>query len=226
LTDFGVSGVLADPKITLFSGPTPIASNDNWGLSTNVTHITSTADAVGAFPLPLNSLDAALLSSFSTGGYTVHVSGASGATGTALMEAYDAGGSPGARLVNVSARSMVSAGDGVLIAGFVVSDSRRAVLVRGIGPSLTGFGVTGALDNPQLRIFKGSQVIAENDDWSVASGAIAVAAAAQSVQAFPLSTGSRDAALLLTLSPGAYTVQVSGVGGAAGAALIEVYEVH
>ncbi len=97
--------------------------------------------------------------------------------------------------------------------------------MRGIGPSLTGFGVTGVLANPQLRIFKGSQVIAENDDWSVASGAIAVAGAAQSVQAFPLSTGSRDAALLLTLSPGAYTVQVSGVGGTSGAALIEVYEV-
>jgi len=141
------------------------------------------------------------------------------------MEVYDAGGSAGARLVNVSARSRVSAGDGVLIAGFVVNDSTRAVLVRGIGPALTGFGVTGALTNPQLRIFKGSRVIAENDDWSVASGAIAVAAASQSVQAFPLSTGSRDAALLLTLSPGAYTVQVSGVGGTAGAALIEVYEV-
>ncbi len=225
LTAFGVSGQLADPQITMYSGNALPASNDNWSASLNAGAIASTAAAVGGFPLPVNSLDAALFDSFSTGLYTVHVSGANGATGTALMEVYDAGGSSGARLVNVSARSTVSAGDGVLIAGFVVSDRTRAMLVRGIGPSLTGFGVTGALANPQLRIFKGSQVIAENDDWSVASGAIAVADAAQSVQAFPLSTGSRDAALLLTLAPGAYTVQVSGVGGTAGAALIEVYEV-
>ena len=225
LSAFGVSGVLSDPQITMYSGSALLASNDNWSASLNAGAIATTAAEVGGFPLPVNSLDAALLNSFPTGPYTVHVSGASGATGTALMEVYDAGGGGGARLVNVSARSTVSGGDGVLIAGFVVSGSTRAMLVRGIGPALTGFGVTGALGNPQLRIFKGSQVIAENDDWSVASGAVAVGAAAQSVQAFPLSTGSRDAALLLTLSPGAYTVQVSGVGGTAGAALIEVYEV-
>jgi hypothetical protein len=154
------------------------------------------------------------------------VTGAGGATGVALMEVYDAGGGAGPRLSNVSARSVVSSGAGVLIAGLVVNESTRTVLVRGIGPTLQAFNVAGVLANPQLRIFQGSHVIAENDDWSLAGNPEALAAAAQSVAAFPLPAGSRDAVLLLTLPPNAYTVQVSGVNGTTGVALIEVYEIQ
>ena len=38
--------------------------------------------------------------------------------------------------------------------------------------------------------------------------------------------GSRDAALILSLAPGAYTVQVKSADGSAGSTLIEVYEVR
>jgi hypothetical protein len=44
------------------------------------------------------------------------------------------------------------------------------------------------------------------------------------VGAFPLRSGSKDAALIVTLQPGAYTVQVTSVSGATGVALIEVYD--
>lgn len=225
LTQFGVGGVLANPRLTAYSGSTVIATNDDWGTATNTGTIATTAVTVGAFALPTGSLDAALLSPFAAGGYTVQVSGANGATGVALMEAYDAGGTAGARLTNVSARSAVSSGAGVLIAGFVVSQSARAVLVRGTGPALDVFGVPGTLADPQLKIFQGSQLLAENNDWSVAIDAPFLAVAAQRVGGFALPTGSRDAALLVTLPPGAYTAQVSGVGGTSGVALIEVYEV-
>jgi hypothetical protein len=225
LTNFGVTGVLADPQITLFSGNTSQATNDNWGAATNASSIATTADAVGAFALPANSLDAALLSNFAIGGYTVQVTGHNSATGIALMEVYDAGGAPGtARLSNLSARSSVTTGAGVLIAGFVVSDSTRAVLVRGIGPTLSNFGVAGALANPRLRVFSGSQIVAENDDWSAASNATGIAATAQSVGAFALPNGSQDAAMLLTLPPGAYTAQISGANNTTGVGLVEVYE--
>ena len=226
LAAFGVAGALADPSITLFNATAQLATNDNWGQAANAAQISATAAAVGAFALPPGSLDASLLRDFSTSSYTVQVTGAAGATGTALMEAYDAGGSADARLLNVSARSAVGTGAGVLITGFVVGQSTRAVLVRGIGPTLAAFGVPGSLANPRLQVFdSGGKLVAENDDWGTASNAPALASTAESVGAFALVPGSQDAVLLLTLPPGAYTAQVSGVGATTGVGLVEVYEV-
>jgi outer membrane protein assembly factor BamB len=232
LANFGVSGTIADPQIAAYSGPTTvIESNNNWDTAPNASAISATAPAVGAFPLPSGSLDAAMLRDFRVGSYTVQVSGAS-TTGVALMEIYDASGMPGnpaaipsARLANVSARSAVGTGSGILIAGFAVKENSRAVLIRGVGPALAAFGVSGVLANPQLRIFQGSQPFAENDNWSAASNAAAIASVATSVGAFPLAGGSADAALLLTLPPGSYTAQISGVNNTTGVALVEVYEV-
>jgi outer membrane protein assembly factor BamB len=226
LAGFGVAGVLGDPRIGAFAGETQLATNDDWGQAPNAAAMAGTAAAVGAFPLAPGSSDAALLREFAAGSFTVQVAGAGSATGVVLMEAYDAGGGAGARLINLSARSAVNAAaSGVLIAGFVVGGEARSILVRGVGPALTGFGVGGALANPHLRIFRGAQVVAENDDWGVAGHAGAMAAAAAGVGGFALPAGGRDAALLVTLPPGPYTAQISGVGGATGVALIEVYEV-
>jgi hypothetical protein len=115
------------------------------------------------------------------------------------------------------------AGDGILIAGFTLSGNvAKRVLIRGVGPSLTQFGVTGTLANPMLAVYRGATVVADNDDWG---GGEDLAAAFRSVGAFTLaSPTSRDAALLVTLQPGSYTAQLSGVGGTTGVALIEVYE--
>jgi hypothetical protein len=155
----------------------------------------------------------------------VQVAGAGGATGVALMEAYDAGGGTGARLANLSARSAVGTGAGILIAGFVVNDNARTILVRGVGPGLAPFGVTGMLADPELRIFRETQLVAENNDWGASPNSASLSATAQAVGAFALPSGSRDAVLLVTLPPGAYTAQVSGANGATGVALVEVYEV-
>jgi hypothetical protein len=141
------------------------------------------------------------------------------------MEAYDAGGGVTARLANVSARSAVGTEAGILIAGFVVSENACRVLVRGVGPGLAPFNVPGALVDPQLHIFRGPQLITENNDWSGDANAGAVIATGQAVGAFALPAGSKDAALLITLPPGAYTAQISGVNGSTGVALVEVYEV-
>ncbi|MDO8539017.1 MAG: PQQ-binding-like beta-propeller repeat protein [Opitutaceae bacterium] len=225
LTQFGVTGELGDPWITAFNENAVVAANDNWGAADNVGTIRTTAAAVGAFALPEGSLDAALLRSFSAGPYTVQVAGAGGTTGIALMEAYDASGGTGARLVNISARSAVGTGTGISIAGFVVRQDTRAVLIRAVGPGLAPFGVPSTLANPQLKIFQGAQLVAENDNWSVATNAAAVEAVGSAVGAFALPNGSLDAAMLMMLPPGNYTAQVSGVNNDTGVALIEVYEV-
>ena len=88
LADFGVAGALADPELTLFSGPTAIAANDNWGGAANATDIAAAARAAGAFALPANSRDAALLVTLRAGNYTARVAGTAGTTGTALVEIY------------------------------------------------------------------------------------------------------------------------------------------
>jgi hypothetical protein len=122
----------------------------------------------------------------------------------------------------------VGTGGNILIAGFVIAGpAARMVLIRGIGPGLTAFGVTNTLADPQLALFRDGVPVASNDNWHDAANAVAVATAATQVGAFALPTTSRDAALLLSLPPGSYTAQVSGnaATNAVGNALVEVYEV-
>ncbi len=238
LGTFGVAGALADPRLELFQAQAGgqsvrVQENDNW-LASDAAIFAS----VGAFPLAPNSLDAAISqSALGAGAYSAQVSGVGGATGVVLAEIYDA--TPEAaftagtrRLINVSARTVSGTGADTLIAGFTISGAgTQRVLVRAVGPALSGFGVTGVLANPRLELFQaqsgGQSVrIQENDDWGApASGAAALAAAFQAVGAFALPANSRDAALVATLAAGSYTAQVSGAGSITGVALVEIYEV-
>jgi hypothetical protein len=127
------------------------------------------------------------------------------------------------RLINVSVLKNIPA-SATLTAGFVITGSvSKTVLVRAIGPTLAGFGVGGPMPDPRLALFNGSSAqIAVNDDWG---GSGVVQAAMAAVGAFALDPASKDAALLVTLQPGSYTAQATGVNGSAGTALVEVYEV-
>lgn len=222
LTPFGVPGVVADPRLQLFDGtPATLDANDDWN---GAPAIATAFTAVGAFPLPVASRDAAILAMLPAGAYSAHLVPADG-PGVALIEAYDADGATStARITNVSARSAAGVGAGVLTVGFAIAgDARKTVLIRAVGPTLTAFGVAGALANPELRLFsaRGNE-IGQNDDWPTAAG---WAAAFNAVGAFPLVNGTRDAALLVNLAPGAYTAQARIVGSTGGVALIEVYDV-
>jgi hypothetical protein len=128
--------------------------------------------------------------------------------------------------VNLSTRARVRTGEGVLIGGFVVQGpAYKRMLIRAVGPTLGAFGVTGALVDPILTVYSGQTVIATNDKWESAENAAAVVAASRSTGAFTLGANSQDAAILTTLPPGAYTVEVKGKGDAEGVALLEIYEV-
>jgi hypothetical protein len=123
------------------------------------------------------------------------------------------------RMVNLSSRVRLSGANAVLITGFVIGgNAPKQVLVRGIGPGLTGFGVNGALPNPALKVYRGSELVAQNDDWTAEAGA-----AFSRLGAFSLPAGSKDAALLLNLTPGAYTAHVSD-GPESGVVLAEIYD--
>ncbi len=129
------------------------------------------------------------------------------------------------RLTNVSCRSSTGPGADTLIGGFVVSGSTgKALLVRGVGPTLSTLSVPGFLADPSLNVFLGSNSVLANDDWGTAANASDIAAAAIGAGAFNLSTTSKDAALLSTFTPNAYTVQITGKGSTTGVALVEVYD--
>ena len=101
----------------------------------------------------------------------------------------------------------------------------ETLLIRGDGPSLTGFGVPGALAQPSLSVFSGQTVIASNTGWGTNPNPSQIASVAAQVGAFPFASGSADCAVIVSLPAGAYTVEISGVGDATGVALAEVYEV-
>lgn len=229
LAGFGVEGTLSDPAMELLNASsTVVATNDNWGSSANSAAIASTAATVGAFAFAAGSRDAAALVTLQPGAYTVKTTGVGDATGVALVEVYDVPEQGNnSRLINIAARAQVGTGANILIPGIVIQgNSPKTVLVRAVGPGLGVFGVTGTLANPRLRIFRGDTMLHENDDWGQSANASLVSSAASSVGAFAIAPGSRDAALLVTLPPGAYTAQVSGVDGGSGVAIVEVYEVN
>ena len=98
------------------------------------------------------------------------------------------------------------------------------MLIRAVGPTLSAFGLSGVLADPVVNLYSGQTVLATNDDWS-SSDATVVGAAAKSVGAFELPSGSKDAAFLITLPPGGYTIEVTGKNDTEGVALLEIYEV-
>ncbi|RME69022.1 MAG: hypothetical protein D6781_09530 [Verrucomicrobia bacterium] len=225
LEPMGVAGVLARPVIEVRdAGGRMLLGNAGWGVDALVAEMTARA---GAFEIDPDSPDAALVIELPAGSYTAQVRGLDGDSGVALVEIYDAQPdlAEGARLINISTRGIVDGEGRLLIAGFVVSGSEpRLVLVRGVGPTLTGYGLADALPDPEIAVFGASDVpVRANDDWADAGPGIAELT--REVGAFPLATGSRDAALAMWLAPGQYTVHVRSADGGSGVALAEIYEV-
>jgi hypothetical protein len=233
LTAFGVSGALAAPSLVLTNQSTgaTLATNTGWGTNTNPTpaQIASVAAQVGAFALANGSADCAAIVTLQPGAYTVQVSGVGGTTGVALAEVYEVSYTGTARLVNIATRAQVGTGGNILIPGFVIGGSTaETVLIRADGPSLTAFGVSGALAAPSLILTAQSTgvTLAANTSWGTNPNPAQIASVAGQVGAFAVSSGSADSAVLVTLPPGAYTVQTSGVGSTTGVALAEIYEVR
>jgi len=146
------------------------------------------------------------------GGYSVVVSNAVGSISSLEVPLRV---HPKAWLSNVSVRTSLAASQTVIV-GFIVSGGAKDLLLRAAGPSLSTFGLTTAMADPRLVLFRDASQIAANNDWPAALGAVM-----GSVGAFPFPAASRDAALLHEVG-GAHTVHASG--SAAGVVLIEGYD--
>jgi DNA-binding beta-propeller fold protein YncE len=219
---FSVPGALAAPRLELYRGATSLAVNT--GIAANRAAIDAAGVQAGAFALGAAGTDAAIVTTLAPGNYTAIVSSATNTAGVALIEVYDLSApAVGQKLLNIATRAAAGTNENTLIAGFVVpAGSTKRVLIRGVGPGLTPFGVTGVLAQPVLALLNGSTVVATNTNWNTSTDAALITTASAQVGAFGLA--NNDSALIATLAPGNYTAQVTGVGGATGVALIEVYE--
>jgi hypothetical protein len=229
LQALGVTQALSDPQLKLFNQAGQlIDQNDNWGGSTEMTQ---TFARLGMSPpLAADSKDAAFVRTTNPGIYTAHVASGAEATGTALIEVYDGDLEGTSRFTALSTRTVAGTGEESLIAGVVLEgNAPKRLLIRGVGPTLVGQGISEAsvLTDPQLVIHRfinqGAVLVAQNDNWG-GSYELKATFAGVGLGQFQSDT-SKDAALIVTLAPGIYTMQLSAANNAAaGVALLEIYE--
>lgn len=240
LTQFNINGALPDPQMTLrrwdaaSNNYVDVASNNEWGANTNAADITAVGTSVGAFTLG-DAHEAALLVDLEPGQYTVVASGVNEGTGIGIVELYDADDdATTTSLVNLSNRGFAGLGEQVMIPGFVISSAgSKTVLIRVVGPTLgSKFSVPDVMADPKLTLYRQDSAteqttLLEQDNWGEHPDTARTATIAEQVGAFSLVDGSGDAAAVVTLSPGIYTVVgSSAVADATGVVLVEVYIVQ
>ena len=214
LQQAGITNALADPVVELRGADGALlATNDDWRQSQE-------GEIQASGVAPPNDRESAIIATLASGNHTAIVSGKGSSIGVGLVEVYDLDAGADARLVNLSTRGFVETGNDVMIGGFILgnaSESARVVL-RAIGPSLAGAGVSGALADPTLQLFNGNgDSVAANNNWRDAQQA--------ELQATGIAPPhDLEAAIVANLSPGAYTAVVAGNGGATGVALVELYQ--
>ena len=214
----GVPDALPDPVLELFDvDGNSIALNNDW-------KETQQAEIEGTTIPPSDDRESAIVRTLDPGNYTAVVSGNGGAIGIGLVEVYDLQSGQPARLANIATRGFVDSGDNVMIGGFIIGaglgtngGGTARLLLRAIGPSLTAAGVDNALEDPTLELVNGNgDTIAANDNWRDAQQA--------EIEATGIPpSDNREAAIVQTVSAGAYTAIVRGSEDGTGVGLVEVY---
>jgi hypothetical protein len=222
LAQFGINDAIPDPELRVFHGRDDSLRNRGWETGSEARDLARLASSVGAFPLASGSGDSALAPTLAAGTTTFQTSSDRG--GVALSELYEL--DDHGRITTLSTRARVHGGTGVLVGGFVLQGpAHQRVLIRAVGPGLRRLGLTDTLAEPILTLHSGSRRMDSNQRWAAAPNAAVIERASASVGAFELDPASADAALFLTLPPGAYTAEVTGAAGTEGVALLEIYAV-
>jgi hypothetical protein len=214
----GLSGLLADPVLELHgpSGFTTV-TNNNWQDDP-----VQKAAILATGLAPTNNLEAAIDATLNPGAYTGVVRGNGNTTGIGLVEVYDLSQAVLSKLGNISTRALVGTGNDIVIAGFILGNNSGVtrIVIRGIGPSLTAFGVANALANPTLELRdNNAALLASNDNWQDDA-----AQAAQLTAAGLAPTNPNESGIAITLGPGQYTGLLMGQGNTTGVGVVEVYD--
>jgi N-acetylneuraminic acid mutarotase len=210
------SGSLADPTLELYQGNTLLQMNDDWK-----TDQQAEVEATGA--QPSNDLESAIVRTLDPGSYTAILRGKGDTTGIGVVQAYDLNQAANSKFGNIATRGFVDSGDNAMIGGFIIgpaSGGSTTVVVRAIGPSLTNFGVSGALSDPTIELHDGNgATIAFNDNWADDANQASIPQS--------LKPGDpHESALYRVLPPGDYTAIMRGAGNSTGIGLVEVYNVE
>src|SRR5262249_48627234 len=125
----------------------------------------------------------------------------------------------GPQALNLSTRGFISSGNNVLIGGFIITGTDpKTMVLRALGPSLGDSGLTGVLTDPVLKLYDSSgTLVASNDNWQADPNFVVVSNGLAPANLLESATAQ-------TLSPGAYTVIVTGKDSAAGLGLVELYD--
>ncbi len=215
----GLPGALEDPVLELHDSTGAIvATNNNWGEAANNQDITDTGIA------PTSPNEAAILTTLpsdpSYASYTAVVQGNNNTTGIGLVEVYDLDSGPGSTLLNISTRGHVDIDPNALIGGFFLggTESKR-ILVRAIGPSLSGAGISDALADPVLELRDANAaLIQSNDDWGSSPNQAEIQASGLAP------TNPKESAVVQMLSAAPYTAIVRGVNNTTGVGSVEIYQ--
>jgi YVTN family beta-propeller protein len=218
LTQFGVPHALPDPVLELHGPGTFVTiTNNNWRDDPAQEAL---IQATGL--APSNNLESAIDANLDPGAYTAVVRGNNNSAGVALIEVFDLNQTVPSKLANISTRAFVSTGDDIVIAGFILGNNsgNDRIVVRGIGPSLTPFGVPDALTDPTLELHDSNgAVVVANNDWQDDPGQAAELNAAGLAPSNPVESG-----IAATLPPGAYTALLAGRNNGPGNGVVEVYD--
>ena len=170
---------------------------------------------------PTNDFEAAIDATLEPGNYTAIVRGNGNGMGISLVEVYDVNTGASSRLANLSTRALVGTGSNVVIAGFILGSNEGddRIVVRGLGPSLSAFGVPNPLQDPTLELRnQNGSLLRTNNDWADDS-----AQAAEITAAGLAPSNTKEAAIAATLAPGLYTAILAGLNDTTGIGLVEVY---
>jgi hypothetical protein len=225
LNGVGVT-TLSDPTLELHQGANTVATNDNWKIKPN--GVSQQAEIQATTIPPTNDLESTIVANLRPGAYTAILAGNNAGTGVGLVEVYDLAQGANSKLANISTRGFVDAGDNVMIGGLIVGGTgggTAKVIVRALGPSLTGAGVAGALGDPTLELHDGSgTLINSNDNWKTRPDGSSQQAEIEATTIPP--TNDLESTLVATLPPGNYTAIVRGKNNTTGVGLVEVYNLQ
>ena len=207
---------LLDPVLELH-GPNGFATiiNNNW-------RDTQEAEIIATGLAPENQTDPAIVVTLAPGNYTAIARGNPNITGVAVIEVYDLDHAAASRLANISTRAFIGTEADVLIGGFILGHGTLPdnVIVRGLGPSLSGLGVPDALADPRMELHDShGALVRTNDNWMDDPAQAALIIAAGLAPTNPL-----ESAIAETLPPGPYTAVLYGVDKGTGNGLVEIYD--
>ena len=221
MSNFGLTGVLDDPVLELrAANGVVLFRNDNWKEGQR-------SQIEGTPYQPGDDREAAFIISLAPGAYTALLTGTNQTTGIGLLEIYDFDQAAGSELVNISTRGFAGAQNNVMIGGFTLGGNppqagSTRVVVRGLGPSLSQFGLGNLLADPTLELHdaNGATLIA-NDNWTDDPASAALLSANGFAPA-----NANESAIFTSLPSGQFTAILAGKNGGTGLGIIEVYNLR